>query len=140
MSQNKFSIQDLRLFQFFAIGANLIVLFYPIAVQTGWLVTTCPFIGNETNPCPSCGLTTGWMHLYDGHFSEAVQVNRHSLPLLLLVVLQLLWRILFSFKLPQIKHPLRIDVMVSGCLIVLLAGPYCLDLIRWLADSPMLLK
>ncbi|MBI9062548.1 MAG: DUF2752 domain-containing protein [Marinilabiliaceae bacterium] len=140
MNKNKSVIQDYRLFQWFAIGALMLVLFYPIVIKEGWLYATCPFVGSVKNPCPSCGLTTGWLELYGGHFSSVAQANRHSLPLILLVVLQLVWRIILLIKLSQIKHPLLIDGLVSGCLIVFLAGPYCLDLIWWLADSPMLPK
>lgn len=140
MNKKTSAIQDYRLFQWLAIGALVLVLFYPILIDVGWMEATCPFNGSVKNPCPSCGLTTGWIELYGGHFSSVVQANRHSLPLILLVVLQLVWRIILLIKLPQIKHPLLIDVMVSGCLIIVLAGPYCLDLIRWLADSPMLPK
>jgi len=140
MNKNKSAIQDYRLFQWFAIGALVLVFCYPILIKAGWLHATCPFIGSVKNPCPSCGLTTGWLHLYNGNLSKAMVANVHALPLLLLVILQIGWRVLLVMVVPQIKHPLLIDGLVSGCLIVFLAGPYCLDLIHWLADSPLLPK
>jgi len=140
MNKNKSAIQDYRLFQYFAIGALVLVLCYPILMAAGWIDASCPFSGNVTNPCPSCGLTTAWLHLYTGDFSMAMQVNKQALRLLLLVIGQMGWRLLLIKQLHKIKHPLLIDLMVSGCLIIFLAVPYCLDLIRWLAGSPMFLK
>jgi len=139
-AKNSLHRQDIRIFQFLAIGVLLVVLLYPLIIGTGKLSVACPFIGDQRHPCPSCGLTTGWGHLFAGQVAKAKAVNGHALPLFLLVLLQIGWRVFLILQLPKIKHPLVIDLMVSGCLIVCLAGPYLVDLIQWLAGSPMLLK
>lgn len=135
MIKNKLDTQDLRLFQLFALIALLLVMIYPVIVHWGWIHASCPFSGSVEHPCPSCGLTTAWWLLYAGQLNEAQTVNPNALPLLLLVLLQVIWRINLIYLAPKIKHPLRVDLIISGCLILLLAGGYCLDLISFVLQN-----
>ena len=61
-----------------------------------WL-TTCSSIRFFGRPCPLCGITRGIDALLHGRIEEAATCNMLSLPVLILLVMELFYRMFASF-------------------------------------------
>jgi hypothetical protein len=53
----------------------------------------CPFRAVTGLPCPGCGLTRCWVYLTHGQLEHAVRANAFGIPLAILAVGAILWRL-----------------------------------------------
>ncbi len=91
----------------------------------------CPFAANSVHDCPSCGLSRAWFYLYEGELELANQANSNAYKLLLLLLLQVVWRSYLLIRVDKIAYPIAMDLIVTFASIILLAGPYLKSLMFW---------
>jgi len=61
--------------------AALIAPFVVPSERLHHLFPPCPSRALFGRPCPTCGMTTAFIHISRGEFAEASRANRFSLPL-----------------------------------------------------------
>ncbi|MCU4177025.1 DUF2752 domain-containing protein [Carboxylicivirga sp. N1Y90] len=123
--------KDWRLFQFLILVSLAIGLFYPLLTSKGMVELNCPFAANSVHDCPSCGLSRAWFYLYEGELELANQANSNAYKLLLLLLLQVVWRSYLLIRVDKIAYPIAMDLIVTFASIILLAGPYLKSLMFW---------
>ncbi len=129
------NIDDWKLFQFFLLIGLSAGLLYPLLSYNGTMEINCPFAGHSNTPCPSCGLSSAWHYLYNGDFKAAMQANPNAYSLLLLLLSQIVWRGWLIVKATEGRPIIIWDIIITTVSIVLLAGPYFIDLINFTIGS-----
>nr|WP_321407463.1 DUF2752 domain-containing protein [uncultured Carboxylicivirga sp.] len=125
------NIGDWRLFQFFLLIGLSIGLLYPLLSFKGITEVSCPFNHLTSEPCPSCGLSRAWNLLYTGQFEQALEANPNAYRLLMLLILQIIWRGYLIVKAVSGKPIIIWDFIITLSSVTLLAGPYLKDLLRF---------
>lgn len=94
----------------------------------------CPFAANALYSCPSCGLSRAWFLLYEGELELAYQTNNNAYKLLLLLLLQVVWRSYLLIRVDKIAYPIATDLIVTFALVIILAGQYLKNLVFWVLN------
>lgn len=128
------NIGDWKLFQFFMLIGLSLGLLYPLLSFNGLMEVSCPF-SHGTAACPSCGLSRAWHLLYHGDFESALEANPNAYKLLILLILQIVWRGWLIVKATEGNPIIIWDIIVTTTSIIFLAGPYLSDLLRFTIDS-----
>nr|WP_319400201.1 DUF2752 domain-containing protein [uncultured Carboxylicivirga sp.] len=126
-------INDWKIFQFFLIIGLSLGLLYPLVSYRSITEIHCPFNHLNANPCPSCGLSRAWYLLYNGHFEDALEANSNAYSLLMLLIIQIIWRGWIIIKATEGKNIIVWDIIVTLSSIALLAGNYLKDLLHFMS-------
>lgn len=132
------NINDWRLFQFLLLIGLSIGLFYPLFSFKGAIEMSCPFAEHASTICPSCGLSRAWYLLYHGEFSKAHEANPNAYKLLMLLLVQIVWRGVLLVKVPKSNLIIFWDIVITLGSILVFAGPYVKSLWSFINASSTL--
>ena len=101
-----------------ALAALTLPLLYPLLSRTAPF-TQCASLTLFRNPCPMCGLTRGFFHIWHLDFAEATRLNILSVPLFFFVILQACFRAWVLVKAGEttIKRIARPDMRIHALLV-----------------------
>ncbi len=107
----------------------LMVIIYPVVFtpDTGRHPLPCVYTSLTGIECSSCGLSRGFSHIVRGQLSEAVELNRHSLPVFLFFAIQLIMRISLSMayarEIFSARAIVTVDIFVSSGMFLIVFMP-----------------
>ncbi|MBS2096982.1 DUF2752 domain-containing protein [Carboxylicivirga linearis] len=129
------NLEDWKIFQFFLLIGLSLGLIFPLLSHNGVTQINCPLEHLSSQPCPSCGLSRAWHLLYNGDFEGAMEANHNAYSLLMLLILQLIWRGWLIVKATAGKPIIIWDIIITLSSVVLLAGQYLADLLHFIVTS-----
>lgn len=129
------NLEDWKIFQFFLLIGLSLGLIFPLLSHNGVTQINCPLEHLSSQPCPSCGLSRAWHLLYNGDFEEAMEANHNAYSLLMLLILQLIWRGWLIVKATAGKPIIIWDIIITISSVVLLAGQYLTDLLHFIVTN-----
>jgi hypothetical protein len=97
-----------------ALAGLTLPLLYPL-IAKGGAILQCPSLTVFKNPCPLCGLTRGFFHIWHLRLAEATRLNILAIPLFLLMAGEVIFRafmLLALRKKPELSRFSGLDARV----------------------------
>ena len=129
------NLEDWKIFQFFLLIGLSLGFIFPLLSHNGVTQIRCPLEHLSSQPCPSCGLSSAWHLLYNGNFEEAMEANPNAYRLLMLLILQIIWRGWLIVKATAGKPIIIWDIIITISSVAIFAGQYLSDLLHFLINS-----